>query len=60
MAHPVCDPQAYMNHFIYMFFFTSFHRSFPEWNLFDEATEQGGVVDARLNVYGVQNLKVPG
>ena len=22
--------------------------------------EQGGVVDARLNVYGVQNLKVAG
>ena len=56
--HSVCEPSLpetfhlYLAHFIIDLFQIGTCAMKPR--------EQGGVVDARLNVYGVQNLKIAG
>ena len=47
----------YLNHLIYVFLTPLI---FQIGTCAMKAREQGGVVDERLNVYGVQNLKVAG
>ena len=54
MAHPVSEPQVRLNNF------THFIDLFQIGTCAMKPREQGGVVDARLNVYGVQNLKIAG
>ena len=56
MSHPVREPQVYFNHSL--IFIDLFFSQIGTCAM--KSREQGGVVDARLNVYGVQNLKVAG
>ena len=56
MAHPVREPQSLPESYSLNFFIDLFQIGTCAM----KPREQGGVVDARLNVYGVQNLKIAG
>ena len=56
MAHPVREPQSLPESYSLKFSINFFQIGTCAM----KPREQGGVVDARLNVYGVQNLKIAG